>query len=103
MLEIRPIEDLSGIDKIDVEKWVRIHHTDPRSKHKLQTLDSLQQTSILEYCEANVHFVCKPTSLTGGVASRQYKRRFGQFQGWTITNMVKDINHNLRVGGQTQV
>jgi hypothetical protein len=47
MLELGPIEDLSGRDKIDVEQWVRIHHTDPRSKHKLQTLDVLQQTSIL--------------------------------------------------------
>ena len=67
--------------------------TDPRSKHRLQTLDVLQQTSILEYCEANVHFVCKPTTLSGGVASREYKMRFGQFQGWTIENMVKDSNH----------
>jgi hypothetical protein len=95
------MEDLSGRDKIDVEQWVRIHHTDPRSKHKLQTLDALQQTSILEYCEANVHFVCKPTSLPGGVASREYKMRFGQFQGWTIENMVKDSNHKVRAGGQT--
>jgi hypothetical protein len=97
----RPMEDLSGRDKIDVEQWVRIHHTDPRSKYKLQTLYALQQTSILEYCEANVHFVCKPTSLPGGVASREYKMRFGQVEGWTIENMVKDSNHKVRAGGQT--
>ena len=54
MLELGPMEDLSGRDKIDVEQWVRIHHTDPRSKHKLQTLDALQQTSILEYCECSL-------------------------------------------------
>ena len=27
--------------------------------------------------------------------------RFGQFQGWTIENMVKGSNHKLRAGGQT--
>jgi hypothetical protein len=83
------MEDLSGRDKIDVERWMRIHHTDPRSKHKVQTLDSLKQTSIIEYCEANVQYVYKPVSLPPGVVSREYK----EVDEWDLRDFRRETTH----------
>jgi hypothetical protein len=35
MLELGPLDTLRGLDKVNLEKWVRKNYTDPRSKNKV--------------------------------------------------------------------